>query len=125
MTRAAQRQPKAEQVTLLLSGDARVEAAHAPAPIVELVPAGDGQLHAVDPASCFLTAHEVIDRYGWGRTKGYRMLRSPGFPNPIGGDRYRLDTLIAWEDAQLACAPSSKPAPTLPARKRVRANCGQ
>jgi hypothetical protein len=44
----------------------------------------------------FLTAKEVIARYGWGRTKGYRVLHSEGFPRPIGGDRYRLDTLIDW-----------------------------
>jgi hypothetical protein len=43
----------------------------------------------------------VIVRCGWGRTYGYQMLRSAGFPRRIG-DRFRLDTLIAWEQAVLA-----------------------
>jgi hypothetical protein len=36
-----------------------------------------------------------------GRTYGYLMLKSTGFPRRIG-DRFRLDTLIAWEQAVLA-----------------------
>jgi deazaflavin-dependent oxidoreductase (nitroreductase family) len=55
----------------------------------------------IDPRHVFLTAKEVILRYGWGRTYGYLMLRSTGFPRRIG-DRFRLDTLIAWEQAVLA-----------------------
>jgi hypothetical protein len=43
----------------------------------------------------------MIVRYGWGRTYGYLMLRSTGFPRRIG-HRFRLDTLIAWEQAVLA-----------------------
>ncbi len=62
----------------------------------------DGFLNVTDPRHTFLTAQEVIARYGWGRTKGYRMLRQPGFPSPVGGDRYRLDALMAWEDRQVA-----------------------
>jgi predicted DNA-binding transcriptional regulator AlpA len=50
---------------------------------------------AIDPCHVFLTAKEVILRYGWGRAYGYQMLRSTGFPRRIG-DRFRLDTLIAW-----------------------------
>jgi predicted DNA-binding transcriptional regulator AlpA len=57
--------------------------------------------YPTDPAHTFLTAKEVIARYGWGRTRGYEVLRGPDFPRAIAG-RYRLDTLIAWEDAQLA-----------------------
>lgn len=49
----------------------------------------------------FLTPREVFDRYRWGRTKGYEMLKSPRFPRPVGG-AYRLDTLQRWEDDQLA-----------------------
>src|SRR3954468_19268110 len=55
----------------------------------------------IDPRHVFLTAQEVILRYGWGRTYGYRMLNSTGFPRRIG-DRFRLDTLIVWEQAVLA-----------------------
>lgn len=45
----------------------------------------------------FLSPRQVFSRYGWGRTKGYEMLKSPSFPNAIGG-KYRLDSLIQWEN---------------------------
>ncbi|MBA3783763.1 MAG: hypothetical protein H0X12_18190 [Nocardioides sp.] len=48
----------------------------------------------------FLIPREVFARYRVGRTKGYQELHAPGFPNPIRGS-YRLDTLQAWEAAQL------------------------
>lgn len=67
----------------------------------------------------FLTAQEVIARYGWGRTKGYRMLRSEGFPSAIGRDRYRLDALIAWENAQLHTTSKTAEPARLPRRKRA------
>ncbi len=125
VTRASRRQPSAEQEALFPSS-ASEEVAPRPARILKITPAdrpaGEDQPHHVDPASAFLTALEVIARYGWGRTKGYRMLRSEGFPRPIGGDRYRLDTLIAWENAQLAAGRRAKPVPSLPPRKRVRAS---
>ena len=71
---------------------------------------------APDPLHNFLTAQEVIARYGWGRTKGYQMLRSRGFPRPVGRDRYRLDSLLNWEDVQIS---QVRPAlPSLPPRKR-------
>lgn len=63
---------------------------------------GDRGGLATDPRHTFLTAKEVIARYGWGRTKGYQMLRQRGFPRSVGRDRYRLDALMAWEDRQLA-----------------------
>ena len=50
------------------------------------------------------------------------MLRTEGFPCQIGGDRYRLDTLVAWENAQLIAARPAKPMPSLPPRKRVCAS---
>ena len=49
----------------------------------------------------FLTGGAVIARFDWGRTYGYRMLFSTGFPRAIGG-RYRLDTLLQWEDRVLS-----------------------
>src|SRR3954471_22805223 len=61
-------------------------------------PGAPGDIH---PRHVFLTAKETIVRYGWGRTYGYLMLKSTGFPRRIG-DRFRLDTLIAWEQAGLA-----------------------
>ena len=126
MTRAARRQPSGEQEALFPSGAPSEQAAPKAARLLQITPADrpadQRETRAVDPASAFLTALEVIARYGWGRTKGYRMLRSDSFPRPIGGDRYRLDTLIAWENAQLAAARPSKPVPSLPPRKRVRAS---
>jgi predicted DNA-binding transcriptional regulator AlpA len=70
----------------------------------------------------FLSALEVIARYGWGRTKGYRILRSDGFPRPIGGDRYRLDALMAWEEEQLTVPLRPRPAILLPPRRRRTAH---
>ena len=69
------------------------------------LPASPGDL---DPRHVFLTAKEVIVRYGWGRTYGYEMLRSTGLPRRIG-DRFRLDSLIAWEQAVLAGELSDDP----------------
>lgn len=71
-----------------------------------------------DPHHVFLTALEVIARYGWGRTKGYRILRSDDFPRPIGGDRYRLDALMAWEDRQLTASLKPTKLAVLPPRRR-------
>ena len=124
MTRAARRQPSGEQEALFPSGAPSEHATPKPARLLQITPtdppAHEDQPHQVDPASAFLTALEVIARYGWGRTKGYRMLRSDGFPRPIGGDRYRLDTLVAWENSQLTASRPAKPVPSLPPRKRVR-----
>lgn len=72
----------------------------------------------VAPEYTFLTAQQVTARYGWGQTKGYRMLRSEGFPRPIGGDRYRLDGLMDWESHQQAAFAPLALGPALPPRKR-------
>lgn len=56
---------------------------------------------AAAPRHTFLTTREVFARYDWKRTNGYLMLKSTGFPRPISG-KYRLDTLMAWEDRVLA-----------------------
>jgi predicted DNA-binding transcriptional regulator AlpA len=79
-----------------------------------------------DPRHIFLTAKEVIERYGWGRTKGYQVLRRSDFPRPVAGDRYRLDTVMAWEDRQLEeqqrlAEHNSAP---FPMRKRHRGGAG-
>lgn len=122
VTRASRHQSSAEQGALVPSSGPSDEPAPRPARILQITPAAQDQPRSFDPANAFLTALEVIARYGWGRTKGYRMLRSEDFPRPIGGDRYRLDTLIAWENAQLVAARPAKPVPALPPRKRVRAS---
>lgn len=78
----------------------------------------------VSPRDIFLTSKEVIARYRWGRTRGYEMLKRPGFPKRVAG-AYRLDTLHAWEDGQLTGslavegAEEPQPAPQLPARRRA------
>lgn len=126
VTRATHRRPTAEQGALFSSSSPSEQATSTPARFLQIPsperPAEQVLPRSADPASAFLTALEVIARYGWGRTKGYRMLRSEGFPRPIGGDRYRLDTLVAWENAQLAVARPAKPVTSLPPRKRIRAS---
>ena len=79
-------------------------------------------LETIDPRHTFLTAQEVIARYGWGRTKGYQVLRRGDFPRPVAGDRYRLDTLMAWEDRQVQEPPRSTAhtSAPFPMRKRHR-----
>ncbi len=65
-----------------------------------------------DPRHVFLDAHDVLARYGWGKTKGYRNLKdrtlvpSPIMEHPM---RWRLDQLLAWEDKLIA---ESMKAPT-------------
>lgn len=88
-----------------------------PADVSSSAVRGDG-----DPRHTFLTARDVMLRYGWGRTKGYEMMRRPNFPRPLGGDRYRLDTLMAWEDAELLGERRADAAalPAFPSRKRGR-----
>ena len=76
----------------------------------------------VDPRHVFLTAAEVMARYQWGRTKGYEVMRTrrDGFPGAISG-RYRLDTLLHWEDQQAGRDDEADVAellPPLPPRKR-------
>jgi hypothetical protein len=79
----------------------------------------------VDPRHVFLTPTEVMARYRWGRTKGYEVMRRrpDGFPRPVGG-RYRLDSLLGWEDDQLGLVsdgladPDNSVRSLLPPRKR-------
>lgn len=79
-----------------------------------------------DPRHTFLTAREVIARYGWGRTKGYQVLRGRDFPRALAGDRYRLDMLMAWEDSQVQQQQQRRPtentATPFPMRKRHRSD---
>jgi len=69
-----------------------------------------------DPRNTFLTRCQLQQRYGWGRTKTYQATAHSSFPKPVGGDRYRLDSLLRWEDGQLngdfAVVPTSGAAST-------------
>ena len=67
-----------------------------------------GQPGHTSPNHTYLTSREVIARFRWGRTFGYQMLSSTGFPRTIGG-RYRLDTLIDWEDRVLSGELTGRP----------------
>jgi len=60
-----------------------------------------------DPRHVFLDAHEVMARYGWGKTKGYQNLKDRELvPPPVmtHPDRWRLDQLLAWEEKRMALA---------------------
>jgi len=60
-----------------------------------------------DPRHVFLDAREVMQRYGWGRTKGYQNLKRRDLvPPPVvtQPDRWRLDQLLAWEERRMALA---------------------
>jgi len=62
---------------------------------------------SLDPRHVFLDATEVMHRYGWGKTKGYRNLKDRELvPPPVmtHPDRWRLDQLLAWEDSRIASA---------------------
>ncbi|QLQ09863.1 MAG: hypothetical protein HZY75_05115 [Nocardioidaceae bacterium] len=73
--------------------------------------ASDGSIpstsEAYDPRHVFLQAQEVMRRYGWGKTKGYKNLKNRDLvPAPVmtHPDRWRLDQLLAWEDRRIAAA---------------------
>lgn len=60
-----------------------------------------------DPRHVFLDAHDVMARYGWGKTKGYQNLKDRELvPPPVmtHPDRWRLDQLLAWEEKRMALA---------------------
>ncbi len=60
-----------------------------------------------DPRHVFLSASEVMARYGWGKTRGYQNLKDRELvPAPVmtHPDRWRLDQLLAWEEKRMASA---------------------
>lgn len=60
-----------------------------------------------DPRHVFLSASEVMARYGWGKTKGYQNLKDRSLvPAPVmtHPDRWRLDQLLAWEEKRMELA---------------------
>jgi hypothetical protein len=60
-----------------------------------------------DPRHVFLDAHDVMARYGWGKTKGYQNLKDRSLvPAPVmtHPDRWRLDQLLAWEEKRMELA---------------------
>lgn len=72
-----------------------------------------------DPRHVFLTAREVMARYGWGKTRGYQSLKDPKVvPPPVmtHPDRWRLDQLLAWEERRMALAEAALGALEPPSR---------
>jgi hypothetical protein len=75
-----------------------------------------------DPRNVFLSAHDVIARYGWGKTKGYQNLKDRELvPPPVmtHPDRWRLDQLLAWEEKRMALAEAALEALVTPQRETV------
>ena len=75
-----------------------------------------------DPRHVFLSASEVMARYGWGKTKGYQNLKDRELvPAPVMNhpDRWRLDQLLAREDKRMALAEAALDALVAPERDEV------
>lgn len=75
-----------------------------------------------DPRHVFLDAREVMRRYGWGKTKGYRNLKDRELvPPPVmtHPDRWRLDQLLAWEEKCMALAEAALEALVAPDRDEM------
>jgi len=75
-----------------------------------------------DPRHVFLDAHDVMARYGWGKTKGYQNLKDRELvPPPVmtHPDRWRLDQLLAWEEKRMALAEAALEALVTPSREEV------
>ncbi len=75
-----------------------------------------------DPRHVFLSAGEVIARYGWGKTKGYQNLKDRSvLPPPLmtHPDRWRLDQLLAYEEKRIALTEAALEALVTPEREKV------
>lgn len=76
-----------------------------------------------DPRNVFLSAGDVLARYGWGKTKGYQNLKDRELvPPPVmtHPDRWRLDQLLAWEEMRMALAEAALDTLVAPRREEVR-----
>ena len=75
-----------------------------------------------DPRNVFLSAGDVLARYGWGKTKGYQNLKDRELvPPPVmtHPDRWRLDQLLAWEEKRIALAEAALEELVAPGREEV------
>jgi len=84
--------------------------------------AGRGRAESKDPRHLFLDAKAVMQRYGWGKTKGYQNLKNRELvPPPVmtHPDRWRLDQLLAWEDLRIASASIDLVGPHGPSGERL------
>ncbi|UDY22931.1 hypothetical protein [Nocardioides sp. Kera G14] len=79
-------------------------------------------LARLDPRHTFLDATDVIQRYGWGKTKGYQNLKDrtlvppPAMTHP---DRWRLDQLLTWEERRIKLAEAALDAIAAPERQEL------
>lgn len=77
---------------------------------------------ASDPRHVFLTATDVMHRYGWGKTKGYQNLKDRDLipaPVMVHPDRWRLDQLLAWEEGRMARGETSLDAAIARSREQL------
>ena len=75
-----------------------------------------------DPRNVFLSASDVLARYGWGKTKGYQNLKDRDLvPPPVmtHPDRWRLDQLQESEEKRMALAEAALEALAAPGREEV------
>lgn len=75
-----------------------------------------------DPRHVFLSASEVMARYGWGKTRGYQNLKDRELvPPPVmtHPDRWRLDQLLTWEEKRMELAEAAVEALVAPTREEV------
>jgi len=75
-----------------------------------------------DPRHVFLDAHDVMARYGWGKTRGYQHLKDRSLvPAPVmtQPDRWRLDQLLAYEEKRIALAEAALEVLVAPEREEV------
>lgn len=75
-----------------------------------------------DPRHIFLSAGEVMARYGWGKTKGYQNLKDRSLvPAPVMAhpDRWRLDQLLACEEKRMELAQAALEALIAPEREPI------
>ncbi|TYL50011.1 sialate O-acetylesterase [Nocardioides sp. BGMRC 2183] len=73
-----------------------------------------------DPRHVFLSAGEVMARYGWGKTRGYQHLKDCDLvPPPVmtHPNRWRLDQLLAWEEKRMELAEAALQAAVPPERE--------
>lgn len=77
---------------------------------------------ADDPRQVFLSAGDVLRRYGWGKTRGYQNLKDREMiPPPVvrHPNRWRLDQLMAWEERRMKLAEAALNAIGPGARSKV------
>lgn len=75
-----------------------------------------------DARHVFLSASEVMARYGWGKTRGYQNLKDRELvPPPVmtHPDRWRLDQLLSWEEKRMALAEAALEAVATPRREEA------